>query len=238
MKNYLKYILLIVFVFVGFSCEDYLERLPLDQPSSDTFFANENELEMAVTGVYNRLWFWPVGTAWFLSFDFASDDGWDRNNSGLQALGRGEQNSDNGYTNGFWSHFYRAIGRVNFIASNSVNLVDEMGQENYNSLVGEARFLRAYFYAYLAELYGDIPLITSVLALEESETPRVPKSQVSRGRSSTTDTASPRRTRTSCSHASIVGGQRRVAFLGRAWGWRWCRNCWRPMTGGLTCVAS
>ena len=178
MRNLIKYLLLIVFVPGNFSCEDYLERFPLDVPSGETFFANGNELEMAVTGVYNRLWFWPAGTAWFLSFDFASDDGWDRNGSALQALGRGEQNSDNGYTNSFWSHFYRAIGRVNFITSGSDHLIDEIGADRYNELIGEARFLRAYFYTYLSELYGDIPLMTAVLSLEESETPRVPKAQV------------------------------------------------------------
>jgi hypothetical protein len=84
-----QYLLLILPVlFFSLSCEDYLDRLPLDTPSSETFFENETELEMAVTGVYNRLWFWPEGIAWFLSYDFASDDGWDRNGSPLQALGR------------------------------------------------------------------------------------------------------------------------------------------------------
>lgn len=121
MKRIYKIIVLITLVTGAVSCEDYLDRLPLDTPSDETYFSNETELRMAVTGVYNRLWFWPQGIAWFLSFDFASDDGWDRNGSPLQALGRGEQNADNGYTNSFWPHFYRAIGRVNFIVSNSTH---------------------------------------------------------------------------------------------------------------------
>ncbi len=161
------------------SCEDYLDRAPLDVPSDDTFFANETELEMAVTGVYNRLWFNTTeGNPFMLTFDFASDDGWDRNGGALQALGRGEQNSDNAYTNSFWSHFYRAIGRVNFIVSGSPHLAEQMDSEKYNRLVGEARFLRAYFYSYLAELYGDVPLITGTLSLSESQTPRTPKAEV------------------------------------------------------------
>ncbi len=162
----------------AFACEDYLERAPLDQPSDDTFFANATELEMAVTGVYNRLWFWPAGIAWFLSFDFASDDGWDRNGSPLQALGRGEQNSDNSFTNSFWSNFYRSIGRVNFIVSNSAHLREEMGAEAYDGMVAQARFFRAFFYAYLAELYGDVPLLTEMVSLEDAEMPRTPKAEV------------------------------------------------------------
>ena len=179
MNRIFKYILLVALMTGSVSCEDdYLERFPLDTPSSETFFANETELSMAVTGVYNRLWFWPQGIAWYLSFDFASDDGWDRNGSPLQALGRGEQNPDNGYTNAFWSHFYRAIGRVNFITTRGAPLADQMDAATFNLRMAEARFFRAFFYAYLSELYGDVPLITEILTLEQSQTPRTPKAQV------------------------------------------------------------
>ena len=175
----IKYISILIILLVIQSCDDqYLDRLPLDSPSSETYFANEPEPEMAVTGVYNRLWYSTQGAVWFLSFDFASDDGWDRNGSALQALGRGEQNADNGYTNGFWSAFYRAINRVNYITSGAEGLRSRMDPAKYDRLVGEARFLRAYFYSYLAELYGDIPLITTTLTIEESQTPRNPKSEV------------------------------------------------------------
>jgi len=179
MKRLIKIFSLIPLFLLTASCQEYLDRAPLDVPSDDTFFANETELEMAVTGVYNRLWFNTTeGMPYMFSFDFASDDGWDRNGGALQALGRGEQNSDNAYTNSFWSHFYRAIGRVNFIVSGSPHLADQMDSEKYNRLVGEARFLRAYFYAYLAELYGDVPLIIDIIPLSESQTPRTPKAEV------------------------------------------------------------
>jgi hypothetical protein len=178
MKRIINIFILCAVMTAAFSCEDYLDRAPLDVPSDETFFANQTELEMAVTGVYNRLWFWPAGTAWSLSFDFASDDGWDRNGSPLQALGRGEQNSDNGFTNSFWSHFYRAIGRTNFIVSNSVHLRDEIGEETYDALLAQARFFRSFFYGYLAELYGDVPLLTEMVSLEDAQMPRTPKSEV------------------------------------------------------------
>jgi hypothetical protein len=179
MKRLIKIFTILPLLLALASCEDYLDRAPLDVPSDDTFFANETELEMAVTGVYNRLWYNTTeGIPYMLSFDFASDDGWDRNGGSLQALGRGEQNSDNAYTNGIWSHFYRAIGRVNFIVSSAPQLADQMDSEKYNRLVGEARFLRAYFYSYLSELYGDVPLITGTLSLSESQTPRTAKAEV------------------------------------------------------------
>src|SRR5690606_28715553 len=44
--------------------------------------------------------------------------------------------------------------------------------------LAEARFLRAYWYHHLVSLYGDVPLVTTPLALSESNLPRTPKPQV------------------------------------------------------------
>jgi hypothetical protein len=42
----------------------------------------------------------------------------------------------------------------------------------------QAKFLRAWNYMYLTEFYGDVPLVTTSLSLEEAQTPRTPKSQI------------------------------------------------------------
>ncbi len=176
----LRYIIILCLCLIHYSCEDYLQRLPLDSPSSENFLTNETELELAVTGVYNTLWFHPpgVGHPFVLTLEFASDNGWDRNGSGLQALGRGDANSDNDFTGSFWSAFYRGIGRSNYILSGASHLSEDMDAEKYNRLLAEVRFLRVYFYSYLSELYGDVPLLTEAISLEEAQMPRTPKSDV------------------------------------------------------------
>ena len=135
---------------------------------------------MAVTGVYSILWFHPTGTdmPYALTLEYASDNGWDRNGSALQALGRGDANSDNNYTASFWTTFYRGISRANYILSNSAHLEAEMDAEKYNRLMAEVRFLRVYFYSYLTELFGDVPLIVEEITLEDAEIARTPKSEV------------------------------------------------------------
>ena len=56
MKNTIIYIAVLFVLLIAPACDDqYLDRLPLDSPSSETFFANETELEMDVPGVYDRL---------------------------------------------------------------------------------------------------------------------------------------------------------------------------------------
>ncbi len=45
-------------------------------------------------------------------------------------------------------------------------------------LLGEAKFMRAFFYFYLANLYGDVPLVISSNYATNASLPRTPKAQV------------------------------------------------------------
>jgi hypothetical protein len=38
-----------------FSCEDYLDKNPLDRPSNKTFYSNADEILMAVNSCYNNI---------------------------------------------------------------------------------------------------------------------------------------------------------------------------------------
>lgn len=181
MKN-LKFIYIIIFLcLVNLSCsEDYLERYPLDSPSDDTFLSNESELDMAVAGAYNSLWYHPAGIAipFSITFDYASDIGWERNTTDLQALGLGLVDSDNEYTGGFWTAFYRGVGRCNSILDKSESLKAVIPEAKYNQLISEVRFLRAFYYFYLSELYGGVPLLTANVPLSESKIAKTPKSEI------------------------------------------------------------
>ncbi len=41
-------------------CQDYLDKQPLDTPAAATYFNNEAEMNLALTGVYNAS-YWVVG---------------------------------------------------------------------------------------------------------------------------------------------------------------------------------
>jgi len=179
-KSKIKFIIIIcVFSLMNYSCsEDYLDKVPLDAPLASNFLSSESELEMAVSGVYNILWFQPESMPFSLTLEYATDNGWDRNGSDLQALGRGDATTDNGFSGSFWRTFYRGIGRANYILSNSDHLRDEMEEEKYKRLMAEVRFLRAYYYSYLTELFGDVPLVIEQSSIEEAEIARTAKSEV------------------------------------------------------------
>ncbi len=61
---------------------------------------------------------------------------------------------------GYWP--YDNIRIVNVFINNFPNYKDKYDNATYNSLMGEARFLRAFFYEGLAKRYGGIPIISKV----------------------------------------------------------------------------
>ncbi len=175
------YILLIFSVLNLASCDNYLERFPLDNPSDETFLRTEAELDMAVTGAYSSLRFagsTDVGGPFFPMLEAATDLGWDRNTSALQVLGMGAANVDNGWTSAFWSSFYRGIGRCNYILSKADGLTGVVPETKYRQSMAEVRFLRAYYYSLLNEGFGGVPLVTTPLTLAEAQMPRNTKAEV------------------------------------------------------------
>jgi len=76
---------------------------------------------------------------------------------------------------GYWP--YDDIRVVNQFINNFPNYKDKYEAATYNSLLGEAHFLRAFFYQGMAKRYGGIPIITEVqdpinMSAEELQVPR------------------------------------------------------------------
>ncbi len=66
----------------------------------------------------------------------------------------------NGAGFGYWP--YDNIRIVNLFINNFPNYKNKYDEPTYNALLGEARFLRAFFYEGLAKRYGGVPLVTTV----------------------------------------------------------------------------
>ena len=177
MKTYIKLLSFIILLFTV-SCEDYLERYPLNNPSDATFLSNETELVMAITGAYNTLRINIEGIPLHMVLDQASDIGWDRNGSPLQAIGRNAHDSRNPSILSVWTGLYQGISRCNYILANMYRGKEVTNPNVYNRIEAEARFLRALYYHYLVELYGGVPLITTPLSLDEANVSRNSKSDI------------------------------------------------------------
>lgn len=76
---------------------------------------------------------------------------------------------------GFWP--YEHIRVLNVFINNFPNYKSKYDDATYNSLMGEARFLRAFFYQGMAKRYGGVPIVTNVqdpvtTPAEELQVPR------------------------------------------------------------------
>ncbi len=176
------YLLMLAIVLATFSpsCKKgYLDKSPLAGPSDDTFFANQEELLLAVNGLYKYASYPAIdGMPLNLTIDDGTDIGWDRNNSPLQSIGKGNQDSRNGYATEIWEEAYKVIAKCNYILDNLHKVKDKTTPAVFDRSKAEARFIRAYTYQYLIDCFGGVPLVTKVLTLEEAQIAKTEKAEL------------------------------------------------------------
>ncbi|MDR7130893.1 hypothetical protein J2X69_003252 [Algoriphagus sp. 4150] len=160
------------------SCEDYLEKVPLAELTSENFFQDELQATHAVNAIYAHLRSFNVHVFSYIGItDIASDDadkGSVPGDSGfLQDINDFTFDANNTAVNGIWSGYFQGVFRANQVIVNVPEI--DMDEELKSRLIGEARFLRAYFYFFLVRTYGDLPLIDRPLNADEYTQSRVSK---------------------------------------------------------------
>jgi hypothetical protein len=183
----LKYNLLLtalILIFTG--CDKYLDEDPIglltpDQVDTDPTvtsvkYAVSSSYEL-LSGTLNILgdWDWTNGLVTrndFVVQDIASDDMQKKwNPDGDQAWMDKFNNfsfvASNGGVNGVWSYDYEGISRTNTAIDylTDEDIMAKLGMETslQNRLLGEACFLRAFYYFDLITLFGDVPLLIKPL---------------------------------------------------------------------------
>lgn len=168
-----KYIALSLLVLGSFSsCQkNLLDISPLDKINPDDFFKNAKEAEIALNGVYSS-----NDDTW-ISFDAMADDLYDQYPwEGPTEIGRGIHGSTTAYILWKWQGNYKGIARANlFIENIGKATFDENVKKR---LLAEAKYLRAWWYADLADFYQDVPLILAPQKLAEANIAKSSKADV------------------------------------------------------------
>ncbi|QEC44603.1 hypothetical protein FSB84_24065 [Pseudobacter ginsenosidimutans] len=79
-------------------------------------------------------------------------------NSKLDAYYKNDLNSTVVDANDYWGTAYKSMYRVN-AALEGITASESLTPAVKNQLLGELKFMRAFYYFYLVNLYGDVPLI-------------------------------------------------------------------------------
>ena len=145
--------------------DDLLDRTNYTQYDTSTFPKTEKDAIEAVNAIYAPLasiYSDPENTAMFRN-DMAGDDmfgGGSTTNAPAQAMDRFLDNKADGPQSN-WGRCYRGIFRANWV----IQSIPEMDESVFSSadfrnyLLGQAYFLRGYFYWELAEKYEGVPII-------------------------------------------------------------------------------
>jgi len=150
--------ILIILLIVGLtSCDSLLDVNPSDKYSTDTFWADEEQYNAALTGCYNSLYsaqsFFNGETEMITPNAKAYNEA-----NGTDAIANGSALSTTSLFSHSWGSAYRGIGRANTL----LDRIDDapLNESVKNQMKGEALFIRALFYSYLTDYFGGCPLIT------------------------------------------------------------------------------
>src|SRR5580765_6483301 len=183
MKKALITALVLVQVFLG-GCKKQLNTEPIGVLTDEQVHAAPtlNTVETAVSSSYemlsNRLnilaeWDWGGGLVFqndYIMQDIASDDmekKWspDGDQPWMDEINNFTFTSTNGGPNGLWKYDYEGIKRINlaisFLTKSDIEAITGITAARKNQLLGEAYFLRSYYFFSLVTNFGDVPLITS-----------------------------------------------------------------------------
>src|SRR5210317_1058520 len=174
----MKNLLLIIFSIILFSsCEDQLDIPPKSNLELANFFATTEDFDLALTGAYD-----PIAV-------HQGDRGFGTYFKGLLMMGRAgtdEMYVNQGFwdatgkeignytfspfsriPNAVWEQQYVGISRCNIIIGKLAETDVSMPESTKNRILGEASFLRGFYYFQLARFYGGVPIITETTNLNE-----------------------------------------------------------------------
>ncbi|MGQ8334962.1 RagB/SusD family nutrient uptake outer membrane protein [Sunxiuqinia sp. A32] len=174
-KKFLLYIALLGTML--FSCQE-LSLEPKGILGEPELFGNEFGVKKYFSGLYNYL---PIEDFLYYGTNsgnaYRPDNYWEQGKNSQGNMSGEFFNSWVGVDNdgfGYWP--YDRVRDVNTFIQNFPNYQEKYTEEVYNKLLGEAYFLRAFFYFGLAKRYGGVPIIKDVqdplAEVEELEVPR------------------------------------------------------------------
>lgn len=147
------------------SCSDFLEQDVRGEQNLDTYFTNEKEAESFINGCYYQITFndYWMTERFYLLADMCTDDYWMGNTSQSQSeyisvahyQGQGQSNET---LECFWQYRYKGILSCN-IAIDKIAKAPILDEKKKQRLIGEAKFLRGFFYSELVKNFGGVPIM-------------------------------------------------------------------------------
>ncbi|WP_111628769.1 RagB/SusD family nutrient uptake outer membrane protein [Larkinella arboricola] len=168
LKTVGQWMLCTALMLSGAGCSDFLDESDRSNFTVENYFTKPEHAVSAVNSIYDALKTTTgggFGGAPWMMLEFAT---------GLANTELGQavnsifvrnlvNNSDNEYGRVYWVSSYKGIGNANLAIAKIPGIA--MDEAAKKKVLGEARFLRAWYYYNLVRIFGKIPIITDPVGL-------------------------------------------------------------------------
>lgn len=165
---------------IAVSCSKFLDRKVKGIYQTDEFYTSSDAAVQAINEAYTGLTF-TSGTAnplWVFG-DVASDDA-ATGNPGASADAATIDNfsfsSTNSHLSNEWNNFYEGITNCNLVLAHVPSI--NMDTALRSRILGEAKFLRAWYYFMLVNIYGDVPIVLTPLTPAQMQIAQSPVKEI------------------------------------------------------------
>jgi hypothetical protein len=159
-------------LFGATGCSDFLDESDPSNFTEENYFTQPAHARSSVNAIYTPLRE-PMssgfgGGAWMMP-EFATglagtDLGQAVNSYFIKDL---RNTSDNGYGQTYWTQYYKGIAGANLSLARIPGIT--MDAAEMKRVLGEAYFLRAFYYFQLVQMFGNIPLVTQPVNLQSEQ---------------------------------------------------------------------
>lgn len=172
------YLLIIGLAFA--SCQGILDKDPLGTLDAGSFFKTADDAVQAVNAAYQPLLFNNENNNFYWAFGEVTSDeaiaGGDGSRAGIVELDFLTHTPRTSEFNDFWRLQYKGINQCNTVLEKVPGIA--MDETLKNRILGEAYFLRAFYYFQLTQVFGDVPMLLKITPPDELKTAKTAKSAI------------------------------------------------------------
>lgn len=172
MKKIRFYILSLIFtgLILGSCSEDFLDKTPKGEPDIANFYQTEADAKMGINAAYGVLQQYKMPASAFFYGDICSDDAEKGSEGSDMAAATDMKEHTMTASNLFigswrWVPLFDGVFKCNIIIDKMPG-ISSLDDDLRDRMIGEAKFLRAYYFFELVRTFGGVPLVTEPLTTE------------------------------------------------------------------------
>jgi starch-binding outer membrane protein, SusD/RagB family len=162
------------------ACKGFLDKDPIATLDAGSFFQTEADAIQAINAAYKPLTFSTGNNNFYWAFGVLAGDeaiaGGDGSRAGLVEIDALTHTPRTDEINSFWKLQFSGITQCNLVLDKVQKI--SFNKTTQNRVIGEALFLRSYYYFLLTQVFGDVPLFTAVVSPDKLRAPRTPKAEI------------------------------------------------------------